>query len=253
MTTATATKLVCPECRRENEAERIYCHDCGARLDRSAVAKAKAKEEDPKETQRRLQTMFDPRRALLKQRVFQGAKLILGALVAAGLVQMLRPPDLPAEKESADMPAQINLDLENASMDSRVAPPHYSQDQVNEYLKYVLKGKRAALSKYLEFDRTVAVFDEGAYRATVERSLFGFPLYTSVGYAIGNQKGKTVAKLRSGHIGRMPIHPALMQFGDFLFADVRAALEREQKSIAKLGGVELHPQTIAFLPRPPQT
>jgi len=53
-------KLVCPECRRENEPERIYCHDCGARLDRSSLAKEKSKEEDPKATQKRLKAMLDP-------------------------------------------------------------------------------------------------------------------------------------------------------------------------------------------------
>ena len=41
-------KLVCPECQRQNEPERIYCHDCGARLDRSALAKVAPKVEDPK-------------------------------------------------------------------------------------------------------------------------------------------------------------------------------------------------------------
>src|SRR6516225_2034765 len=38
MKIATPIQLTCPDCQRENEAERIYCHDCGARLDRSALA-----------------------------------------------------------------------------------------------------------------------------------------------------------------------------------------------------------------------
>ena len=98
MTTLSPTKLLCPECRRENEPERIYCHDCGARLDRSALAKSKAKEEDPKDTQRRLQAMLDGRSARLRRQFFQGSKLILGALLVAGLVQLLRAPDLPAPR-----------------------------------------------------------------------------------------------------------------------------------------------------------
>ena len=251
MTTATI-KLLCPECRRENEPERIYCHDCGARLDRSAMIKEKLKEEDPKDTQRRLQSMFDGRRAKMRQRFFQAAKLLLGALLAAGLIQMFRSPELPAPKnESAEMPAQINLDLENAAMDARAIPPHYTQDQVNAYLGYVLKGKRAALSKYLQFERALVALDEGRFGLTVERSLFGYSVFTSASYAVTTKDGKPVSELFSGHIGRMPVHPALMQLGDFLFADVRGALERERKSIAKLGGVELHPQAVAFLPRTP--
>jgi len=39
--TTTMTKIVCGECRHENEAERIYCHNCGERLDRSMAAAQK--------------------------------------------------------------------------------------------------------------------------------------------------------------------------------------------------------------------
>lgn len=249
----TTPKLVCPECRRENEPERIYCHDCGARLDRSAVAKAKSKEEDPRETQRRLQTLLDPRRDLLRRRFFQASKLILGALALAAIVQMLRAPDLPPANKAADLPPQINLELESAAMDPRIAPPHYTQDQLNVYLAYTLKGKQTALSKYLKFERAVAGLDEGSFRITMERSLSGFSVFTTASYAANVQNGNIVLKNLGGRIGRLPIHPALMQYGDILFVDLKAALERERKSIVKLGGVELHPQSIAFLPRPPQS
>jgi predicted amidophosphoribosyltransferase len=72
-------KLVCPECQRQNEAERIYCHDCGARLDRSALAKVAPKEEDPKQTQRRLKQILDPGRVKMRLMFFKISKLILGA------------------------------------------------------------------------------------------------------------------------------------------------------------------------------
>jgi hypothetical protein len=41
-----------------------------------------------------------------------------------------------------------------------------------------------------------------------------------------------------------------MNYADFLFADVRAALERERKSVAKLGAVELHPDLVLLAQRP---
>src|SRR3954453_22704744 len=182
-TTATTVKLVCPECRRENETERIYCHDCGARLDRSKVT-ATAKEEDPKVTHRRLQAMFDARRARRKDIFLLTTKVGFGALVVAAIVQLVRAPDLPAAKNNAGvLSAQISLDLDNAAMDPRVGPVHYSEEQVNGYLASALKSKQAALSQYLKFDRLVVGFDEGACRATVQRSLYGFPVYTSVAFA----------------------------------------------------------------------
>lgn len=244
-------KLVCPECRRENEPERIYCHDCGTRLDRTVLAKEKSKEENPAETRRRVSALFDPGRAKLRQRFFQGSKLLLGALALAAIVQMLRPPDVPERQKVSTLSGPINLDLENAAMDPRVPPLHYSADQVNAYLAYALKSKQPALSKYLQFERLIVAFEEGYSRFTIERSLFGYSLFTTASYAASIQNGSIVATNRGGYLGRMPIHPSLMQFGDILFGDVRAGLERERKSIVKLGSIEFHPQTVILTPKQP--
>ena len=252
----TAVKLACPECRRENEAERIYCHDCGARLDRSAVVKQKGKdEEDPKATRRRLHSMFDPRRAKLRKNFFLVSKVVLGAVAVAGIVQLLRAPDLPEKKAGiGELPAQINLDLENASMDPRVGVLRYSEDQLNGYLAYALKSKQAALSKYyLNFERVFVSLEENSCRSTVQRSLFGFPLSTTVKFTPRLEKGAISAKADGGAIGRLPIHPQLIQHAHFLFADVRGALQREQRSLVKLGSLELHTKAVIITAKPPQT
>ena len=133
-------KLICPECRRENDPERIYCHDCGARLDRSALAKVAPKVEDAKETQRRLRTMLNPQRKQLRLLFFKVSKMILGAFAAAAVVQMLRAPDVPARAKMGDFPPQIGLDLENATMRHGAAPLQYTEAQVNAYLGSALKS-----------------------------------------------------------------------------------------------------------------
>src|SRR3954447_25569665 len=92
-TTAAATKLLCPECRRENEPERIYCHECGTRLDRSAV---RFKKEPIQDTHKRVKRMFDPQRAKLRALFFAVNKLLLGAGAAALVINMMLPPDVPA-------------------------------------------------------------------------------------------------------------------------------------------------------------
>src|SRR3954447_8384938 len=102
-------KLICPECRRENEAERIYCHDCGARLDRTALAKNAPKGEDEKETQRRLLKMLDPQRANMRHLFFKTSKLVLGAFPWPAIIQMLCPPALPPRPEAGEFPPQITL------------------------------------------------------------------------------------------------------------------------------------------------
>src|SRR3954447_24308694 len=96
--------LVCPECRRENEPERIYCHDCGARLDRTALAKVAPKGEDAKDTQRRLKMMLDPQRAKMRLMFFKVSKVGLGAFSSAPLNQIPLPPDGATGSKTGDFP-----------------------------------------------------------------------------------------------------------------------------------------------------
>jgi hypothetical protein len=245
------TKLVCQECQHENEPERIYCHSCGARLDRSSLAPVKGAKEESKETQRRLKQMLDPRGARARYMFFKISKLVLGAAGLAALIQILLPPDIPPRAKSPVMSPQINMDLETAVMEHRPPELRYSEEQVNAYLTYSLKSKQAALSKVLQFERALMGFDERLARVTIERSLFGFSIFTSGAYDASIANGKIVAKNKGGAIGRLPIHPAIMQYGDMLFADLWTALERDRKTIAKLGAIEFRPKLVVLRPALP--
>jgi hypothetical protein len=242
--------LICPECRRENEPERIYCHDCGARLDRTALAKVAPKGEDAKETQRRLRTMLDPQRAKLRHLFFKTSKIILGAFALAAVIQMILPPDLPPRPKTGDFPPQINLDLENAALNHSATPMQYTEAQVNSYLASALKSKQAALSKLLDFERAIVKFDETVCSVTAERSLFGFSVFTTTSSKVTLQNGAIVAANNGGSIGRLPVHPLLMKYADPLFADLWTALERERKSVAKMGAIEFHSQAVVLTPKP---
>jgi hypothetical protein len=240
-------KLVCPECRRENEPERIYCHDCGARLDRSALAKVAPKGEDAKETQRRLRSMLDPQRAKMRLMFFKVSKLLLGALAMAAVIVMVLPPlDVPARVKSDEFPPQITLDLENATTSRGAAPLRYTETQVNAYLGNALKSKQAALSKLLTFERALVNFDDGVCRVTAERSLLGYSLFTATSSKVAIDNGKVVASNIGGSIGRMPIHPLIMNYGDVIFSDLWTALDREKKAVAKMGAIEFQPQTVVL-------
>lgn len=242
--------LVCPECRRENEAERIYCHDCGARLDRTALAKVAPKTEDVQKTRERLRKMLDPQRAKIRHLFFKTSKMILGALVTAAVVQMILPPDAPPPAKTGDFPPQINLDLENATLNHSTAPMQYTEAQVNAYLGSALKSKQSALNKYLQFERATVSFDENLCRVTAQRSLFGFSVYTATASKVTLQNGAIAATNIGGSIGRLPVHPMLMKYGDVLFTDLWAALDRERKSVAKMDRIEFHPQQVVLVPKP---
>ncbi len=240
-TTTTMTKIVCGECRHENEAERIYCHNCGERLDRSAAAAQKPMV-DPTETHRRLQKMLGPP-SRVRHNFFAVSKLVLAAIAAAALVQMALPPELPAPTKIVS--PQIDLDLENAHL--RPSPLEYSQDQINAYLTYRLISKKKALTyPFLTFVRATASFREGACTIAMERSLFGYSIFSRTSHRVETNAGKIAATNVGGWIGRLPIHPVIMQFGDIIFADLWSALDRERKLIGKMGAVNFHESSVTI-------
>ena len=243
------TKLICSECAHENEVERIYCHNCGARLDRSAVSIPK---ERPDDTRKRMRKFFDPQRARLRHLFFRFSKLILGACATAAVVQMILPLDVPPPVKALLLPSQINLELENAINYHRPTQLQFTEEQVNAYFASALKSKQSSLNKpLLEFERAIIGFGEGSVTIIAERSLFSYSLYSGSSFAINLKEGKIAASNKGGTIGRLPIRPEIMQVMDFIFADLWSALERERKLVARMGAVEFHQKSV-LLTAPPQ-
>jgi hypothetical protein len=145
------------------------------------------------------------------------------------------------------------LELENAITSHRTAPLQYTQEQVNQYLGSALKSKQKALNKpWLDFNRVVVGFREGKCDLTVERSFFGYSLFTTDSVAVQLADGKIKATSRGGAIGRLPVYPQLMQYLDVIFADVWTALDRERKLVSKASAVEFHDKTVALTVTSPQ-
>ena len=247
MKTATPVQLTCPECRRDNEAERIYCHDCGARLDRSTLAGRKnGKVETAEELHRRLRGMFSQRRVRARLLFFKIAKLLLIACATAAVVEIVTPPDVPPAVKSEEFPPQINLNLETLTESRQPQSMQFSEEGVNAYLASALKRKKEKLNHPLiSFQRALVAFTEGNCRVTIERSIFGYSIFTSGDYALQIEGGKVTAAPKSGAIGRMPIHPSVMPYAGFLFSDAVAVMDREHKLLNKVGSIQLREKEIS--------
>lgn len=243
------TTLICPECQRENESERVFCHGCGARLDRSGVVQNKPDPEKVEQTHRRVQRLFDTRRGRLGEAFFPACKLILAAFVTAAVIDMVLPPDLPAPaKQTVGPPPQINFNLESAILYHRRL--EYSQEQVNAYLIYALRSKQHLLDEpLLNFKHVLVTFGEGTCTVTVERSFFGYSLYQRAIYEVNLAEGKILALSKGGSIGRLEIHPAIMQYAGAVFDGLWSALARERKLVAQMATIEFHPGSVVLTAR----
>ena len=246
MKTATSTQLTCPECQRGNEAERIYCHDCGARLDRSVLANRKtAKIETAEELHKRMRGMFSQRRIKARLALFKTVKILLAACAAAALVEILLPPDVPPAVKTETLPPQINLSLETLTESRQPQTMQFSEEDVNAYLGNVMKHKKEKLEHpLLGFERAILGFTEGNCRMTMERSIFGFSIFTSGDYDVQVKDGKLRATPKSAAIGRMPIHPSVLPYARFLFSDAVAAMDREHKLLNKVGSIQMHDKMV---------
>jgi hypothetical protein len=242
------TKVICPECQRENESERIYCHDCGVRLDRSAASLRQEPKETAAQKHQRVRKLFNARAAKTRFLIVRTGKLLLGAVALAAVIQMILPPDLPSPPENAAGFSQVNFDLENALDRHDGTRLQYSEDQVNEHLRYALKVKKAALNKpFIEFIRAIAQIREDLCAITVERSIFGWSIYTSGSYSVVLDSGKASVTNKGGQIGRLQIHPAVFQYVGIIFWDLWGALDRERRLVAKMKAIEFHDKTVSLI------
>ncbi|MEO7167631.1 MAG: zinc ribbon domain-containing protein [Spartobacteria bacterium] len=244
------SKLICPDCQHENEAERIYCHNCGARLDRTGLAKENPAAADPTaETQKHLKKLFKPGRGNGKLVAVKLFKIILGALVVAALIVMILPANLPPVQKSYAFAPMINMDLVQAVSSRQATPLVYNEEQVNSYITSNLRRKDSPSHEgFFPLRRILVQFQEGQCTINTVRELFGYPIYGGASYRVSIDHGKLASVPTSGYIGRMPIHPKLVKVTDLFLKKAWASLDREQKSVSRLAGIEFHPQSVTLIP-----
>ena len=109
--------LTCKDCGYVNEAERVYCHNCGNKLDRSLLPKEEdvKKREKPGHARKRIQRMANPGSGLIKREVTALVKTIAYAALVAGLILAVREPDnVPSKKGDLSM-RQVSSELMDAA------------------------------------------------------------------------------------------------------------------------------------------
>lgn len=243
------TKLICPDCQHENESERIYCHSCGARLDRSKLTPSPLALGEPDvKAQKHLQELFRPGRGNVKRAAIKLAKVVLGAVAAAALIVMALPPDLPPPSKNYTFAPMINMDMVSATSSHQGAMLVYNEEQVNSYLVSNLRRKDSPANQgYFPLRRVLVRFEEGVCAINTERELLGYSIYSGGSYRVKLENGKILSTSTSGYIGRMPIHPALMKYAGIILQKAWDSLARERNSVAKLASIEFHPQSVTLV------
>jgi len=249
----TAT-LTCKECGHANEAQRIYCHNCGVKLDRSILPPEQTFEETQEDVRKRVTKLVTPKSGFWVGSWKSALCTVGWALFTACVIQICRTPDdilpMPHKGEMTEKPL-IPMAINHAMLESTSQEVRIQEQTANDYLRESLKPKSTGLiDNELKFLRLMVQFKKGVCQFTSEQSVFDHPLYARVSYRLQMVDNKVRTVCVAGSLGRLPIHPVLMNYADFAFQPLWDSLDHERKQIDQMQGIDIHDQEIVFITKP---
>ena len=246
---AQPANLPCGQCGYENEAERVYCHNCGAKLDRSLLpkeAEGGAKTETPEQARKRIGKMTNPKTGGGMREIKTAVNVLIYSAILAALFLITQKPDGVPEV-SKELPQRFisdeMMEVVNAPQPKRV---DFSESDVNGYLQQRLKSKDGG-SAGMEFKRAYVNLLPGVIHIGSEQALFGMPFYSGVLYRLEVKDGKFTPVIAGGNFGRLAVHPFAMQYLDFFFQKLWGLLPNERKQMDKMQTVVLQKGTITLV------
>ncbi len=246
---ATAANLPCGQCGYENEAERVYCHNCGAKLDRSLLPKEEEnsqKTETPAQARKRIAKMTNPKAGGGLREVKTALNvLIYSALLAALFLITQKPEGVP--EVSRELAARsVGMDMMEAFNAPQSVRLDFSEPEINAHLKQLLKPKAGAVPG-MEFKRAYVNLLPGVVHIGSEQMFVGLPMYSGVLYRLEVKDGKFTPTILGGNFGRLAVHPMAMQYLDFFFKKLWEALQRERKQMDKMQMVIVQKGTMTLV------
>jgi hypothetical protein len=250
---ASSPTVICKECGHENETERVYCHNCGIKLNRDVLLQQQQRQMlSPEEAQRRVRKMMSPRSAIFT-RTAKGLIKALGyAVLTAALIQIVRPPegafDISKKGELIDMPP-IDTILETLTAAPAGRQHFFQEAEVNAYLKReTFKKVPAWLTSNVPL-RDYVNFDNGSARFNVVGSFLGYPIY--VGAAFRFEANGAVLKpvYLGGYIGRLPIPAVAMQYAAPAIPALLGSFPMELKLANQLGNLQFEKGRVILTAR----
>jgi len=242
--------LTCSQCNFANEAERVYCHNCGAKLDRSLLPIVEeTNKESIQKARKRVKKMTNPGgHDVLREFKTLGKCIVWGALSAL-IIGIVREPEgvPPAKPKETELPRMIGSELVEAAESPQARVLQFTEGDANTYLRTALKSKVSGMLPGVQFDRAFVKFEPGIVFVGVQQSLLGFPLYSGTRYSIGMKDGKFFAENKGGNIGRISIDPALMKYAAVAFQPMWKTLKRESNQVRGMQNIVLEKGQIRLV------
>lgn len=249
-------KLICPACNHANEVERVYCHNCGEKLDRSLlpVFTETATDEDRTKERKKIKGMMNPNRLnwLRTIKVFVLIEL-LAAAVAAGYLAVQVPEGVPQVGKDKFPDLEVG-DVWPGMMNAKPSVTvTFKEFDINYFLRKTLKGAEGPLGT--KFVRAFTHLEPGLVTLASERNAWGLPFYNSATFKPVLKDGKWSADMTRFAMGRLTIPPAfakLVMLDSFTLGAITQAFEKEIKNLSRVEKIEPGNGVISFTTKPQQ-
>jgi hypothetical protein len=243
----TPANLPCAQCGFVNEAERVYCHNCGSKLDRSLLPTHDEQGEDsPAKARKRISKITNPKTGFVFQEVKAFFKVELAAAAVAALFLIGQKPDDVPELKKASIQRLINSDMMEAMQSPKPSLISFTEDDVNQHLKKTVKPQETLIPG-VEVSRVYAVFLPGVIRMGTENSIFGYPIYAEIAFQVEVKGGKFTTSIVGGNLGLLAVDPRIMRYGEVIFQGSWEALKRERAQMDKMERVDVRKEGISLV------
>jgi hypothetical protein len=234
----------CTACGFENDSTRVFCQNCGERLERVEGAPA------PVQPHRYTDKSAQPVRQrgglpLLISALFKDLlHLALVAAISAALVQMIRTPDevpavVPPRAPSASM---LAADIQAAAESPYPRSMEISQEAANNFLAARVEGSAVHGQTWKAvFARAYVVMETGSLTLGIEQKIKNYPLYLQLRSEPRENAGKATLEPVGGSIGRLPMPDFLVPFFVKPFEPVITSVSGQLRWFEKAGKIDLTP------------
>jgi len=258
--------IKCTECGHENDVTRIFCQNCGTRLERpdgageaftpttpspdSKAAGTKPAAGAPKKPGKLKEAGPSPLRIVFKILFFffNLIAIVLLAVLIAAIIQMSRLPDFripSAQRGIEGLAVQFTQGVKLAADNTYPRSLDIQESAVNNYLQARILAEPTAetggINLHAEFARTFLVFRSGFFNFVVEQKFSDYPFYVYLDVKPVSSPAGTDVKITSGGIGRLRIDEEHVPYlVDKFFSPITAVLTDQINTLKKANSVVMH-------------
>jgi len=245
--------LTCPKCNFENELGRIFCHQCGNKLD---LDKIKAPTEGAKMRRRAAIGARKTFRTVIELAIAGGVILAIWLMCVVPDSQPIKPTN--AELVAVDIK---RLDLGQLVNGRKPGVMQVTEGELNTFLNTLGLEKPKETGVMFAPVMVRVDFGDGTVKVNYVGELrFGGPVHKQFCFGLAGTptvgKGTFVFKPTGAWVGKLPIHPKLIELtGGFqnIFAKLFTRLDNERNSLDRLSSITITPEKAVLAYQPAAT